>query len=65
MQYSRPIEANGRFIGVAVATAQGWRVVPVDPAVVAAAEADYGSQAEAISAARQAMFMPSGAKLRR
>lgn len=58
MQFSRPIEANGRFIAVAVAIGRGWRVVPVDPAVSPAAAADYRSEAEAISAARQAMFMP-------
>lgn len=62
MQYSRPIEANGRFIAVAVAIGKGWRVVPVDPAVTAAAQSDYNSEAEAVSAARQAMFMPGKIK---
>ncbi|MBE9605032.1 hypothetical protein IAI18_09145 [Acetobacteraceae bacterium H6797] len=56
MRFSRPIESNGRFIAVAVATESGWRVVPVDPATSAVAEADFTSQAEAIAAARQAIF---------
>ncbi len=55
IRQSRPIEANGRFIGVAVATGSHWHVVPVDPAVAGATGA-YASEAEAASAARQALF---------
>lgn len=58
MQFSRPIEANGRFIGVAVDLGHAWRVVPVDPAVNALAESQYPSEADAVSAARQALFRP-------
>ena len=64
MRFSRPIEANGRFIAVAVTTSSGWRVVPVDPAVSGLAQSDFPSQAEAIAAARQAMFSRRAAEAR-
>ncbi|MBE9603765.1 hypothetical protein IAI18_02745 [Acetobacteraceae bacterium H6797] len=33
MKTSRPIEAQGRFVGVAVDDARPWRFIALDPAV--------------------------------
>ncbi len=47
MHTSRPIEVQGRFVGVAVAHAAAWRFIATDPAVEDIDGATFPSPAEA------------------
>jgi len=48
MHTSRPIEVQGRFVGVAVAHAAAWRFIATDPAVEDIDGATFQSPAEAL-----------------
>jgi hypothetical protein len=47
MHTSRPIEVQGRFLGVAVTNASAWRFIATDPAVEDIDGASFASPAEA------------------
>jgi hypothetical protein len=47
MHTSRPIEVQGRFLGVAVAHAAAWRFIATDPVVEDIDGATFPSPAEA------------------
>jgi hypothetical protein len=47
MHTSRPIEVQGRFLGVAVTQAAHWRFIATDPAVEDLDGASFPSPAEA------------------
>ena len=51
MHTSRPIEVQGRFIGVAVTHATAWRFIATDPAVEDIDGATFQSPAEALRVA--------------
>lgn len=51
MHTSRPIEVQGRFLGVAVTHATAWRFIATDPAVEDIDGATFQSPAEALRVA--------------
>ncbi|RYJ01645.1 MAG: hypothetical protein EON47_10095 [Acetobacteraceae bacterium] len=52
MLTSRPIEVDGRFLGVAIADAANWRFVATDPVVEDIDGARFPTPAEAARVAR-------------
>jgi hypothetical protein len=52
MQNSRPIEVDGRFLGVAVTHAAAWRFIATDPVVEDLDGACFPTPAEALRVAR-------------
>ncbi len=53
MIQSRPVEVDGRFVGVAVRASAQWHFVALDPQVEDLHGACFGSPAEAAALARQ------------
>lgn len=53
MIQSRPLEVDGRFVGVAVLASACWHVVAVDPALEDLHGACFASAAEAQAMARE------------
>jgi hypothetical protein len=64
MFQSRPIEINGRFVGVAVANERHWHFVAIDPALEDLHGATFPSPTEAARVARLVMVR-NGAPSRR
>ena len=57
MRTSRPIEVQGRFLGVAVTRADTWRFIATHPAVAALHGASFASPAEARRSAHAALLL--------
>ncbi len=55
MHTSRPIEVQGRFLGVAVSQASAWRFIATDPVVADLHGTVFPSTAEAQRVARLAL----------
>ena len=64
MHTSRPIEVQGRFLGVAVAQAAAWRFIATDPVVEDIDGATFPSPAEAERVAGLVAGRNSGARPR-
>lgn len=62
MHTSRPIEVQGRFLGVAVAQAAAWRFIATDPVVEDIDGATFPSPAEAERVAGLVAGRNSGAR---
>ena len=56
MRTSRPIEVNGRFVGVAVARGAAWLFLATDPALEELQGQPFANPAEATRVARLALL---------